>query len=200
MGDGMHMQSGMDWTKEVSGHFKDLRLLEGRSILISEAVSSKTAERVVKDLILLDEISKDPIYIYVNSPGGEVNSGFAIFDTMRFVQSEIKVINIGLCASIATVINIAAKKENRFTMENTKFLIHQPLISGQIVAPASDLEITALQIQKTRDRINQLLAEECGQNIKKVAEDTNRDYWMTAAEARDYGLVSKIIKHKKEIS
>ncbi len=200
MGDRTHMQSGMDWTKEVSGQFKDLRLLEGRSILISEAVTSRTAERVVKDLILLDEISKDPIYVYVNSPGGEVNSGFAIFDTLRFIQSEVKIINIGLCASIATIINIAAKKENRFTMENTKFLIHQPLISGQIVAPASDLEITALQIQKTRDRINQLLAEECGQDIKKVAEDTNRDYWMTAREACDYGLVFRVIKHKKEIT
>ncbi|MBI2603149.1 MAG: ATP-dependent Clp protease proteolytic subunit [Deltaproteobacteria bacterium] len=180
-------------------YLKDMKLFQVRGILISEAVDSSTAERVVRDLLILDEENKEPIKIYINSPGGEVNSGFAIFDTIRFIDSEVKVVNIGLCASIATIINIAAKKENRFAMPNSKFLIHQPLISGQVIGPASDIEITANQILKTRERLNQLLAEECGQDLKKVEEDTVRDYWMTAPEACDYGLVTRVVRSKKEI-
>jgi ATP-dependent Clp protease protease subunit len=179
--------------------FKDLKLLESRTILISEAVSARTAERVIKDLIILDDLNKDTIRIYINSPGGEVNSGFAIFDTIRFIESEVKIINIGLCASIATVINLAARKENRFGTANSKYLLHQPLISGQVTGQASDIEITAVQILKTRERINQLISEECGRPLKKVEEETTRDYWLTAPEALDYGLIKKIIKSKKEI-
>lgn len=194
------IKSGMDLSKEFSGQLKEGRLIEARSILISEAVNSHTAERVVRDLIILDEINHDPIKIYLNSPGGEVNSGFAIFDTIRFIKSEIIIINAGLCASIATIINIAAKKTNRFALPHAMFLIHQPLISGQVIGPASDLEITANQILKTRERINALLAKECGQTLKQVEEDTSRDHWMTADEACKYGLVTKVIHSKKEIS
>ncbi len=194
------IKSALDLSKEFAGHLKESRLLESRSILISEAVNSDTAERVVKDLIILDEINQNPIKIYVNSPGGEVNSGFAIFDTIRFIKSEVLIINTGLCASIATIINIAAKKTNRFAMPHAMFLIHQPLISGQVIGPASDLEITANQILNTRSRINELLAYECGQDLKQVEEDTSRDYWMTASEACKYGLVSRVISSKKEIA
>jgi ATP-dependent Clp protease protease subunit len=194
------IKSGLDLGKEFSGQWKDGRLLEARSILISEAVTSDTAERIVRDLIILDEVNHDPIKIYVNSPGGEVNSGFAIFDTIRYIRSEVIVINTGLCASIATIINIAAKKENRYSMPHAMFLIHQPLISGQVIGPASDLEITANQILSTRARINKLLAKECGQPLAQVEEDTSRDYWMTAEEALKYGLISKVISSKKEIT
>lgn len=192
-------KSGSGLDTEQFMYLKDMKLFQVRGILISEAVDSSTAERVVRDLLILDEENKEPIKIYINSPGGEVNSGFAIFDTIRFIDSEVKVVNIGLCASIATIINIAAKKENRFAMPNSKFLIHQPLISGQVIGPASDIEITANQILKTRERLNQLLAEECGQDLKKVEEDTVRDYWMTAPEACDYGLVTRVVRSKKEI-
>ncbi len=200
MGDLKSIQAAADISKEMSGQFKETRLLDARCILISEAVSSATAERVVRDLLLLDEINQNPINLYVNSPGGEVNSGFAIFDTIRFIRSEVRIINTGLCASIATVINMAAKKENRFSMPHTMFLIHQPLISGQVIGPASDLEITALHILQTRERINNLFVKECNQDIKKVEEDTSRDYWMTAEEAKKYGLISKVLTSRKEIS
>lgn len=177
---------------------KDHQLLKSRSIFLSEAVTSETAKKVVSDLLVLDQ-EKKPIYFYVNSPGGEVNSGFAIYDVIRFLQSEVYIINVGLCASIATIINIAVEPKRRFSLPNTRYLIHQPLISGQIQAPTTDLEIHANQILLTRERINKLLAEACKQDFERIQEDTNRDYWMTAQEALDYGLIGKIIDHKKEL-
>lgn len=194
------IKSALDLGREFSGQMKEARLIEARTILISEGVGPETTERVVRDLLIMDEINQNPIKIYINSPGGEVNSGFAIFDTIRFIKSEVIIINAGLCASIATIINIAAKKENRYSLPHSMFLIHQPLISGQMIAPASDLEIQAVQIEKTRARINQLLAKECGQPLKQLEEDTLRDYWMTASEACNYGLISKVITSKKEIN
>lgn len=176
------------------------KLLESRVIFISEGISSAVAKRVVGQLLLMDAVSSDPITIYQNSPGGEVNSGFAIFDTIRFCSSPVKVVNTGLCASIATIINIAVPKESRFGMPNCKFLIHQPLIPGQIMGQASDLEITAREILKTREKINQYLAKECGQPLEKVEKDTVRDFWMSAEEALEYGLISKIVADKKELS
>src|SRR5690606_12835378 len=123
--------------------------------------------------------------------------GFAIYDTIRFITSEVTIVNTGLCASIATIINIAAKKENRLSMPNTRFLIHQPLIGGQLRGPATDLEIHANEILKTRERINKMLAEECGQPLSRVEKDTMRDYWMNAGEALEYGLISKVISSIK---
>lgn len=197
----MVIESAADSSKEHSGgSFKENKLIDARSIVISEAVTSRTAERVVRDLIILDEVNHDPIKLYVNSPGGEVTSGFAIFDTIRYIKSEVIVINTGLCASIATIINVAAKKENRYAMPHAMFLIHQPHISGQVIGPASDLEITANQILKSRERINAMLAKECGQDLKRVEEDTTRDHWLTADEACKYGLVHKVINSKKEIA
>lgn len=195
------IRSATDHTnKEISVKRKNNLLLEARTVLISEAVTPKTTARVVRDLIILDEISHNPIKIFINSPGGEVNSGFAIFDTIRYIKSEVIIINAGLCASIATIINIAVKKENRLAMPHSMFMIHQPLIHGQVIGPASDLEITANQILHTRARINKLLAKECGQALNQVEEDTSRDYWMTADEALKYGLIFKIINSKKEMN
>lgn len=175
------------------------RLLEHRAIFISEGVNSAVAKRVVANLLWLDAEAQKPITLYVNSPGGEVNSGFAIYDTMRFIKSEVKVINAGLCASIATIINIAVKRGNRLSLPNTRFLIHQPLIMGQIYGQASDLEIHANEIIKTRNKINELLAEACKQPLEKVAKDTIRDYWMTAEEALEYGLIDRIVKHQSDL-
>lgn len=170
------------------------RLLDERIIFISEAIDSNVAKRVVGSLLTLEaKAPGKPITIYQNSPGGEVNSGFAIFDTIRYISSEVTIVNTGLCASIATIINIAAKKQNRLSMPNTRFLIHQPLIGGHIKGPATDLEIHANEILKTRERINKLLAEECGQPLARVEKDTMRDYWMNAGEALEYGLISKIV-------
>jgi ATP-dependent Clp protease protease subunit len=191
--------SNSDMTSGLLDLFQDTKLLESRRIFLSEGVNARVAKRVIADLLILDGMSAQPIELFINSPGGEVNSGFAIFDTIRFLKSPVRVINAGLCASIATIINVAAKKENRFSLPNSRFLIHQPLIMGQVYGQASDLEITARQILMTREKINQLLALECSQPLAKVSEDTSRDYWMSAKEAVAYGLITKIIENVKDI-
>ncbi|MBF0440520.1 MAG: ATP-dependent Clp protease proteolytic subunit [Oligoflexales bacterium] len=178
----------------------EIKLLEKRYIFLSEAVNATVAKKVINHLLALDaDNSNSPITVFINSPGGEVNSGFAIYDTMRFVNSKVRVVTTGLCASIATVINLGAPKEHRYTMANGRFLIHQPLIGGQIQGQASDLEITAREIIKTRKKINELLSAECGQPFSKVEEDTARDYWMDADEAIKYGLVTKIVRKISEL-
>ncbi len=191
--------SNMDFETEFTKHFRESRLLQTRTIFMSEAVGSGTAKRIVADLLTLDQDKHDPIYFIINSPGGEVNSGFAIFDTVRFIQSKVMMINAGLCASIATIINIAVPKERRFSLPNTRFLIHQPLISGQVYGQASDIEITANEILKTRAKINSLLASECGKPLARVEEDTTRDFWMDANEALDYGLIGRVVTNRKEV-
>lgn len=178
---------------------REQKLLESRSIFISEGVNSDTARRVVSDLLILDSMNSSPIKIYLNSPGGEVNSGFAIFDTIKFIKAPVYIISAGLCASIATVINVAVKKERRFSLPNSRFLIHQPLIMGQIYGQASDLEIQAAQILKTREKINKLLAEQCGQPLERVEKDTLRDYWMGPEEAVKYGLIGKVVNSISEL-
>ena len=191
--------SGMD-LEQLAGQASESKLLEKRVIFVSEAINSSVAKRVVSNLLAMDaQESNKPIYLYLNSPGGEVNSGFAIYDTMRFLSSEVRVVCTGLTASIATIMLLGAPKKYRYSMPNTRFLIHQPLIGGSIQGQASDLEITAKEIIKTRSKINQMLAEECKQPFDKVEEDTSRDYWMNAQEALEYGLITKIVGNVKEI-
>lgn len=191
--------SGLGLEGYVS-NVSELKLLENRTIFISEPINAKVAKKTITHLMALDmENNKSPIKVLINSPGGEVNSGFAIYDTMKFIDSEIIAITAGLCASIATIINLGAKKENRLTLPNSRFLIHQPLIGGHVQGQASDLEITAKEIIKTRKKINILLSEECGQSFERVEEDTTRDYWMNSEEACEYGLISKIITKVSEI-
>jgi ATP-dependent Clp protease protease subunit len=191
--------SGTD-LEQLAGQASENKLLEKRIIFVSEAINSTVAKRVITQLLTLDtQESNQPIYMYLNSPGGEVNSGFAIYDTMRFLSSEVRVVCTGLTASIATVMLLGAPKQHRYSMPNTRFLIHQPLIGGNIQGQASDLEITAKEIIKTRSKINQMLSKECGQPFEKVEEDTARDYWMNAQEALEYGLITKIVGNLKEI-
>ncbi|NBQ52336.1 MAG: ATP-dependent Clp protease proteolytic subunit [Proteobacteria bacterium] len=178
----------------------EYRLLENRIIFVSEGINASVSKRIVSNLLAMEAAKPgSPITMYLNSPGGEVNSGYAIFDTIRFITSPVNIVASGLCASIATVIFVATEKNRRYTMPNTKFLIHQPLIPGQIYGQASDIEITAKEILKTRQKINDLLSKECKQPLEKVAKDTTRDYWMSASEALEYGLVTKIIENIKEL-
>jgi ATP-dependent Clp protease protease subunit len=178
---------------------REYRLYQQRSLFLSESVGPTSANRIVADLLSLDHASKDPIYLYLNSPGGEVNSGFAIYDTIRYIKAPVTVITAGLCASIATIINIAVPKERRASLPNGRFLIHQPLISGQVYGQASDIEITATQILKTRELLNKLLAEACNQTLDRLDLDTVRDYWMSAEEAKAYGLIGRVIHSRKEL-
>ena len=186
--------------EQLAGQQSENKLLEKRVIFVSEGINSAVAKKVVNNLLAMDaQDNSKPIYMYLNSPGGEVNSGFAIYDTMRFIESEVRVVCTGLTASIGTIILLGAPKKHRYTMPNTRFLILQPLIGGHVQGQASDLEITAREIIKTRSKINQMLATECGQPLAKVEEDTTRDYWMNAEEAKTYGLVTKIVANIKEI-
>lgn len=193
------VMSSMD-LDQLAGQQSENKLLEKRVIFVSEAINSSVAKRVVSHLLALDaQDSGKPIFMYLNSPGGEVNSGFAIYDTMRYIGSEVRVMCTGLTASIATVMLLGAPRQHRYSMPNTRFLIHQPLIGGHVQGQASDLEITAREIIKTRAKINQMLSAECKQPLEKVEEDTVRDYWMNAEEALSYGLITKIVANMKEI-
>ncbi len=190
---------GLDFGSIIS-QLADSRMYERRQLFLSEPVMPASAKPLISGLLSLDaDKPGEPIRLFINSPGGDVNSGYAIHDVIRFIKSPVIMVNAGLCASIATVINVAAKKGNRLSLPNSRFLIHQPLISGHVQGQASDLEITAQQILLTRAKINRLLADETGTKLEQVEKDTVRDYWMNAEEAKKYGLMDKIITSVNEI-
>lgn len=177
------------------------QLLDARTIVLSEGINSRVAKRVIEQLLSFD--LSDPnreILMFLNSPGGEVNSGFAIYDTMRFIRPKTKIVVSGLAASIATIILLGADKANRLSLPNSQLLIHQPLIGGSMQGQASDIEITAKEILKTREKIAELYVKETGQPLERVNRDIERDYWMSAREALDYGLISRIVNSRNEIS
>jgi len=173
------------------------KMLQTRTILLSEDVNPKSARRIIENLLVLEaDDSAKEITLIVNSPGGDVDSGFAVYDMIRFVKPPVKVICAGLTASIAVVILLSVKRENRLALPNARFLIHQPHIPMDVYGPASDLEITANEILKTKSRINRLISDETGQPLDRVERDTLRDYWMSAGEAKEYGLVSGIVEKR----
>ena len=173
------------------------RMLKTRTILVSGEINKPLAERVIRSLILLEEDSKDPIKVYIDSPGGDADAGYAIFDMMRFVKPRITMIGMGLVASAAAIIILAAPKAQRVGLPNSHYLIHQPMSGTRGVA--TEIEIHAKEIEKLRAKINRLIAEETGQQIDKVEKDTDRDYWMNAEEAVSYGLISRVIKTRDEL-
>ncbi len=172
-------------------------LKKERTVLISEEVSPRLTERVAAQLMWLDSQSEDPIRVFINTPGGSADDGFAIFDMIRFVRAPVVNICVGLNASAGTLILLAAPKERRLALPNARIMIHQP--SGGARGRASDIEITADEILKLRQRANELIAKECGRTLAQVEEDTDRDHWLGPEEARDYGLVSRVITSVKEI-
>ena len=180
------------------GEFLGRSLIKARTILISDGVDHKLTARITAQLLYLDhENAKDPIKIFINSPGGSVFDGYAIYDAIRFVRPRVKIISTGLSASAATVIMLAAEKEDRLSFPNARIMIHQPSIRSYGVA--EDIKRTAEQVIKTRQQINELYARETGQPVEKVAEDTDRDYWMSAQEALDYGLITRIIHNFEDL-
>lgn len=174
------------------------KFLETRQILLSGEINKDLAEKVIKNFLVLEAMSKTkPIYLYINSPGGDVDAGFAIFDVIRFIQPEVICLGAGLIASAAAFILLATKKENRFGLPNSRYLIHQPLSKMQGVA--TDIEIHAQEIEKAKAAINKIISDETGTPLKKVASDTDRDYWLDAEEACKYGLISKVITCRKDL-
>lgn len=181
----------------VPSAFMDEKLFKSRSITIFGEINDRLARAVTEKLLALSADSDEPISIYVSSPGGHVESGDVIYDMIKFIKPTVKVIGTGWVASAATTIYLAAAKENRFALPNTRFLVHQP--SGGSMGDATDIEIQARQIIKMRARINQLIAMETGQPLERVAKDTDRDYWMTVEEAIEYGIVSRVVRSITEI-
>ncbi len=175
------------------------KFLDTRQVLISGEINEELANDVVSKLLLLESISATkPIYVYVNSPGGNVYSGFAIFDVIRFIKPPVKIIGAGLVASAAALILLSAEKKNRFALPNSQYLIHQPL--SEMRGVATDLEIHAREIERIKKRINEIIAKGTGKEIEAIFSDTERDYWLNAEEAVTYGLVSKIIETRKELT
>ena len=171
-------------------------LYKSRTVLIFGEVDMKMAERVTAQLLAYAE-SEGDIRVIVNSPGGHVESGDTIHDMIRFVGNRVKVIGTGWVASAGAHIYLGAKKENRYCLPFTRFLLHQPL--GGVRGQASDISIEAEEILKMRDRLNREIAKETGQSIERVVQDTERNYWLSAEDAKAYGLVGKIISRMDEL-
>jgi ATP-dependent Clp protease, protease subunit len=173
------------------------RMLETRTITIFGEIDMKLAQDVAQKLLVLDGESHEPIKIFINSPGGHVESGDTIFDMIRFVRSPVKIIGTGWVASAGALIYAAAERENRYSLPNTRFLLHQPM--GGVRGQAADIAIEAEEIIKVRHRLNEIFARQTGQPLEKVEKDTDRNYWMTAAEAKKYGLVGQVVESLDEI-
>jgi ATP-dependent Clp protease protease subunit len=174
------------------------KMLKTRTILLSGEIKKDLAERTIRQLLLLEDENDDPIRVFIDSPGGDADAGFAVFDMIRFVKPPVWTIGMGLVASAAAIIQLAAPKEHRVGLPNSHYLIHQPL-SG-IRGVATDIEIHARELEKLRGRINRLIADETGTEISQVEKDTDRDFWMNAEESARYGLISKIIQNRKELA
>jgi len=173
------------------------KFLKTRQILLSGEINKSLAERVIRQLLVLESDSSDPIKIFIDSPGGDADAGYAIFDMIRFVSAPVVTVGMGLVASAGSIILLAAPRERRFGLPNSHYLIHQPL-SG-IKGVATEIEIHAQELEKMRVRINELISRETGVPIEKVSKDTDRDFWMSADEARAYGLVSKVVSSRAEL-
>jgi ATP-dependent Clp protease, protease subunit len=173
------------------------RLLKDRIIFLGTPVDHNVANLIVAQLLFLE--SEDPdkdIMLYINSPGGVVESGLAIFDTMQYIKAPVSTICVGLAASIAAVILAGGAKGKRFALPHSRIMIHQPSISG-LHGPASDIEIYAKEILKSREQLSQLLADHTGQSLDRVARDSERDYFMSAAEAKNYGFIDGVMARLK---
>ena len=174
------------------------KFLNTRQIILSGEVNKELAEKVIRQLLILEaDSASKPIYVYIDSPGGDVDAGFAIFDMIRFIKPPVYTIGMVLVASAGALILLAASKNYRLGLPNSHYLIHQPL-SG-IKGVATDIEIHAKEIEKIRTKINALIAEETGKNAADVAKDTDRDYWLSADEAVNYGLILQVIKTRSDL-
>jgi ATP-dependent Clp protease protease subunit len=172
------------------------KLLQDRIITIYGEINQRVAREVSEKLLVLTRESADPIRIFINSQGGHVESGDTIFDMIRFVEAPVKIVGTGWVASAGALIYAAAKKENRYSLPNTRFMLHQPM--GGVGGQASDIGIEAQEILKMRSRLNKIFSEACGQTLEKIEKDTDRNFWMSPEEAKAYGLVGKIIQSMRD--
>ena len=173
------------------------RLLKSRTIFISGEINQELAEKVSTQLLILQEMGDEPIKVFINSQGGHVEAGDTIHDMIKFVKPKVIVIGTGWVASAGITIYLAADKENRYSLPNTRYMIHQPM--GQCRGQATDISIEALEISRVRERINKIISNATNQPLEKVKQDTDRNYWLNCDEAVEYGIVNKVITSYDEL-
>ena len=174
------------------------KFLKTRQILLSGEINKELAEKIVRQLLVLEaDDSEKTIYMYIDSPGGDVDAGFAIFDMIRFIKAPVVVVGMGLIASAGALILLAADKKDRLGLPNSRYLIHQP--SSGMKGVATDIQIHAKEMEKTRALINRIIAGQTGKPFEQVAKDTDRDYWLDANEAVEYGLISRIVTKRSDL-
>jgi len=175
------------------------KLLKSRTVIISQQVNSELSAKVLNQLVLLEqEDPKQGITVFINSPGGEIFSGFAIFDTLRFIECPITTVVTGFAASMGSVLSLAADEGRRFAMPQAKIMIHQPMLMGY-QGRAADCEIQAKEILKTRDHLINLYSEQTGRDYEEIKQAIDRDNWFTAQEALEFGLLDSIVKNRSEL-
>lgn len=170
------------------------RLLEDRILFLSGEINDQTANLIISELLYLDSKSHEDIYMYINSPGGSVTNGMAIYDTMNYIESDIKTICVGIAASMAAFLLSSGTKGKRCALKNADVMIHQPL--GGMQGQASDMKIACERILKMKEKLNQILAKNTNQPLSKIKKDTDRDYYLTSDEAQKYGLIDYVIESK----
>jgi ATP-dependent Clp protease protease subunit len=176
------------------------RLLKSRTVLISSGIDEETVEEVIRDLVLMEQDSKtEPITVYINTPGGAADCGFAIYDVLRFMRPPVTAIVTGLCASAGVIVFLGAPAGRRLALPNSRFMLHEPRFLSAAYGEASDLAITAKELLKMKDRYNTIVAEASGKSLEQVSKDTQRDFWLSADEAKAYGLVTRIVKSRDEV-
>ena len=173
------------------------KLLKTRSLLLSGEINKDSADKLIKDLLVLEAESNEPVRIFINSPGGDVDAGFAIYDMVRFISCPVIMIGMGLVASAASLILIAVPAERRIGLPNSSYLIHQPL--SEMKGNATDIEIHAMQLEKMKAKINCIIAEATGMSLDTVTADTDRDHWLDAFEAQKYGLISRVVESRSKL-
>ncbi|CCY46056.1 aTP-dependent Clp protease proteolytic subunit 3 [Firmicutes bacterium CAG:822] len=169
------------------------RLLKDRIIILSGEIDDNLANSIVAQLLYLDSLNHDPINLYINSPGGSITAGMAIYDTMNYIKSKVSTICIGMAASMAAFLLSSGEKGMRFILPNGEVMIHQPLGGAQ--GQATEIKIAAERILKLKEKLNKILSENTGQSLEKISHDTERDYFLSADEALEYGLIDKILKN-----
>ena len=177
------------------------RLLKERIIFLVGPVNDHTANLVVAQLLFLESENPDKdIYFYINSPGGSVTAGMSIYDTMKFIKPDVQTLCLGQAASMGAFLLSAGTRGKRFALPNSRVMIHQPLISGGLGGQASDIEIHARELLKLKEKLNQMLAEHTGKTLEQIERDTDRDNFMSAQEAADYGLIDKVITTRADVA
>ncbi|MFC4770866.1 ATP-dependent Clp protease proteolytic subunit [Enterococcus hermanniensis] len=175
-----------------------LKLLKQRTILIYGEINQELAKTVTEQLLYLSALSDEPITLFINSQGGHVESGDTIHDVIRFIKPKVKMIGTGWVASAGITIYLAAEKEDRYSLPNTRYMIHQP--AGGIQGQSTEIQIEAKEILRMRKRVNQLIANATGQTLEQIEKDTDRNFWLSAVEAKDYGIVGKIVESDDAIN